>query len=272
MRNATVKKAALLVLLIMVVLGIAYPALAPFHPDDFSFPALLPPGGKHLLGTNKMGQDIFSALLAGFRVTISIALIVSFCSTLIGTVLAISCAFYRRWMDRFIMSVTEIFIIVPEIIVIMLFAAFAGPRVADVVMVMIFFSWSRITRILRGKAMVIINQDTVQYTLLLKGNLLDVGRKMWPYFYPAVTTLFIQQCGRAAVYEATLSFLGIGDPALKSWGRTIRAALDYEGIFWDHTYLWWLLPPILCLVLFVLALALLTFDFDEESESAERSE
>ena len=128
MKNATVKKAALLILLIMMVMGIAYPTLAPFQPDDFSSPALLPPGGKHLLGTNKMGQDIFSALLAGFRVTISIALIVSFCSTLIGTVLAISCAFYRRWMDRFIMSVTEIFIIVPEIIVIMLFAAFAGPK------------------------------------------------------------------------------------------------------------------------------------------------
>jgi len=64
MKNATVKKAALLILLIMMVMGIAYPTLAPFQPDDFSSPALLPPGGKHLLGTNKMGQDIFSALLA----------------------------------------------------------------------------------------------------------------------------------------------------------------------------------------------------------------
>jgi len=257
------KKISLILLLIMVALGLAYSYLAPYNPDDFSSPPLLPPGGNHLLGTNNMGQDIFSALLAGFRITIGIALITSLLTTFIGTVMAVLSAFFRGLVDSFIMRLTEIFIIVPDIIVIMLFATFAGPKVWDVIVVMTFFSWSRITRIVRGKAMVIISQDTLQYTLLLKGGLANVGKKMWPHLYPAVVTIFIQQCGRAAVYESTLSFLGIGDPTLKSWGRTIKTAMDYEGIFWSNAYLWWLLPPLLCLIAFVLALALLTFDFEE---------
>lgn len=258
-----IKKIALGIIVAMVFLGVFSPYLVPYDPDDFSAKPLLPPGREHLLGTNAMGQDNFSALLAGFRTTTGIAFLTAFLTLFVGTTMAVAAAYFGGTVDWLIVRLTDVFIIVPDTIVIMIFATFAGPRVMDVVLVMVFFSWSRICRVLRTRSLVIVKQEEIQYTFLLKGGLGDVGKKMWPHLYPAAATLFIQQCGRAAVMESTLSFLGVGDPTLKSWGRTIKAALEHYAIFWDYNYLWWLLPPIACLLLFILSLSLLTFDFEK---------
>lgn len=255
------------VIILMVLIGLLYPAIVPYDPNDFSHSPLLSPGREHFLGTNDMGQDIFSGLLSGFRITIGISLTVAFLSTLIGLLAAVASAYYKGLVDTIITKITEIFIIVPDIIVIMLFATFTGPRVGDIIFVMTFFSWSRIARVLRNKTLVAINYETVQYTLLLKGNLIDIVKKMWPYIQPAVVTTFVQQSGRAAVYETTLSFLGVGDPTLKSWGNMIKSAMEYDGLFWDYIYIWWLLPPIVCLVLFVLSLAFIVFKTNGEQDS-----
>jgi peptide/nickel transport system permease protein len=113
---------------------------------------------------------------------------------------------------------------------------------------------------IRGRAMTSIELDTIKYTLLLKGTLLDILKKMWRQLYPVVSTIFILQCSKSAVYEATLSYFGIGDPLIKSWGKLMKAALNYEGIFYEGTYMWYLLPPIICICTYVLALSILTFD------------
>ncbi len=96
--------------------------------------------------------------------------------------------------------------------------------------------------------MVAMEREKVKYTILLKGgNLIDIIEKVWPEIRPTVSTMFILQTSKAAVYESILSFLGVGDPVLKSWGRIIKSALSYEGIFVDGVYKWYLLPPIVCL-------------------------
>ncbi|MCG8403083.1 MAG: ABC transporter permease [Firmicutes bacterium] len=253
---------SLAVILGMLLIGLAYPVLTPYHAGDFSHEVLMHPSGAHLLGTDEMGRDIFSMLLAGFRVTLGIALAAALIATFLGTVLAVLCAYYRGWFDRVVVRFTALFIIVPEIVVLLFFASFAKPAVYNTVLAIAFFSWSKVTRIIRARAVPTIAREKIQYTLLLKGNLGDILAKMWRELYPAVATMFVFQCSKAAVYEATLSFFGIGDPLVRSWGRMIRAALDYEGIFIGGVYLWYLLPPIICISLFVVALSFLAFERD----------
>lgn len=79
---------------------------------------------------------------------------------------------------------------------------------------------------------------------------------------PPVSVFFVLQCNRAVMYETTLSFFGIGDPLAKTWGKLIRAAMDYEELYYDHTFLWYLLPPILVVIVFVVSLALLVTEED----------
>ena len=93
--------------------------------------------------------------------------------------------------------------------------------------------------------------------MMMKGNVLDVIRKLLPDILPVIQSFFILQCNKAVMYETTLSFFGIGDPLAKTWGKLIRAAMDYEDLYYDNTFLWYLLPPILVVIVFTVSLALL---------------
>jgi len=259
---ANKNKFLIIILVIMLLISVFYPILTPYDENDFSFSPLLTPSKTHLLGTDEMGRDIYSMVLSGFRVTIFIAIISAFLSTIIGTVLGVLAGYYKGWVGQVIETLTEFFIIIPEILVILFFAIFSNPRVENTIIAITFFSWSKVCRIIRSKAIVAIEKDKVKYTILLKGNFIDIIKKIWPEIRPVVSTMFILQTSKAAVYESTLSFLGVGDPVLKSWGRTIKSALSYEGIFVDGVYKWYLLPPIICLCVFVVTISLLTYERD----------
>jgi len=264
MNKKITNKTAWAVIMSMVFVGVFYPLFSPYNAADFSFQPLMSPSQAHPLGTDEMGHDIFSTLLAGFRVTLGIALAAAVISTFIGTVMAVICAYHKNWVDSLIVKLTELFIIVPEIVVLLFFAALSKPEVYNTIFAIAFFSWSKVARIIRAKSITVIEKEKIQYTLLLKGSLRDVLVKMWRELYPAVATMFIFQCSKAAVYESTLAFFGIGDPLAKTWGRMIRTALNYEGIFTDGTYLWYLLPPVACICIFVVAVSVLAFDFERE--------
>lgn len=264
MKQKIANYTAWIIIITMISVGVFYPFFSPYDASDFSFQPLMNPSMAHLLGTDEMGHDIFSMLLAGFRITLGIALAAALISTFIGTVLAVICAYYKNWVDTAIVKLTELFIIVPEIVVLLFFATLSKPRVYNTIFAIAFFSWSKAARIIRAKSITVIEKEKIQYTLLLKGNIRDVLVKMWRELYPAVATMFIFQCSKAAVYESTLAFFGIGDPLAITWGRMIRTALNYEGIFTDNTYLWYLLPPIACVCVFVVAISVPAFDFDRE--------
>lgn len=250
-------KIPLWTVIFMIFIGLIGPYILPYSPNDFSFDALQSPSKTHLLGTNTLGQDLFSGWLMGFRISIGVAMLSATISTLIGTVLAFLCAYYRGWIEEVIVKTTDLFMIMPEIILIMVFATFMGPGTLNVILVISLVSWSRVTRVIRGKAVMAIKDEKVLYTLLLKANPFFVFKKLWLEIYPSVATMFILQCSKAVMYETNLSFLGIGDPTVKSWGRMIRQGLDFEGVFQGY-YLWWLLPPIVAIVVFIWCLSLIS--------------
>ncbi|MGF7056402.1 ABC transporter permease [Brassicibacter mesophilus] len=259
------KNSVKFIIVTMILIAVIGPYLAPYSPDNFSFDVLLKPSLYHLLGTDEMGHDIFSILLVSFRVTIGISIAASILSTLIGTFLAVIGAYYGGVIDDFIKKITDFFIIIPEIIILLFFATYSRPTLLNTVIAISFTSWTKVTKIIRPKAKLAIEKEKIKYTLLLKGRLTDVFKKLWKEIYPSVSTMFILQCSKAAVYEATLSYFGIGNPMIKSWGKMIKMALDYEGIFSDSTFIWYLLPPVVCICTLVASISMLTFDIYKES-------
>ncbi len=249
---------------LMFLIGVASPYIAPYSVNNYSFTSLLPPGPGHLLGTNNLGQDIFSLLLAGFRTSIVIATISAVISTLVGVLMAGIAVFYKGWLEKAVMRLTDLLIMVPEIVFILVFATFSGPGLANIIVVIAVFSWSKITRVITSRADFAINSDRVKYTLLMKGGLINVTRKMWRDIYPIVSTMFVLQSAKAIMYEADLSLVGISNPATMTWGRLINQAISYGVVYSGRTYLWWLVPPIVCLVLLVSCLSLSVFDREEK--------
>ncbi|MBU3145779.1 ABC transporter permease [Clostridium sp. CF012] len=255
-----IKKISFWVLILFLLIALLSPFLSSYDITNFSFDSLLSPSKYHLLGTDDMGHDLFTLLLNGFRITIFITLISGFLSTFLGSLLAVFAAHYGGFVDKVILRISDMFLMIPEIIIILFFATFSEPSLQNTLYAIVFFSWGKVFRIVRGKLMSVIEKDKIKYTLLLKGNIVDLFKKLWREIKPILTTMFILQCNKAAVYETTLSYFGIGNPLIMTWGKMLKNAMNYGGIFYDGVYFWYLLPPILCLSIFIISLSLLTFD------------
>lgn len=256
----SLKRISFWILVIFLLIAIFSPIISPYEVTDFSFDPLLSPSIKHLLGTGEMGHDLYTLLLYGFRVTITISLVSGFFSTVFGSLLAIIAVYYKGFLDKVILRISDMFLMIPEIIVILFFATFAKPSLENTLYAIVFFSWGRVFRIVRSKLISVIGKNKVKYTLLLKGNVFDIFKKLWYDIKPILATMFILQCSKAAVYETTLSYFGIGDPLIKTWGKMIKTAMNYEGIFYDGVYIWYLLPPVFCICIFIISLSCLTFE------------
>ncbi|MBE6988301.1 MAG: ABC transporter permease [Ruminococcaceae bacterium] len=256
------KKLCLVILAAYLLIAIFAPQIMPYEVDDFSHDSLLTPSSQYLLGTDEMGHDIFSLLINGFRITVVLALISGALSTILGTFLAFCAAYFGKVVNDAITALANIFIIVPEIVVIMFVAVIAEPTMTNTVLAIVFFSWARVFKIVRGKLLDSMSKNKVKYTMLMKGNVFDVCRKLVPDVAPTFISFFVLQCNRAVTYETTLSFFGVGDPLSKTWGKLIRAAMDYEELYYDNVFLWYLVPVILVVLVFVVCLALLVSEED----------
>lgn len=257
------KKISIIISIVFLLIAVFSNLLMPYSHEDISHPRLLEPSISHLLGTDEIGHDIFSLLIYGFRITIFTAIISGFCTTLIGTCLAYISAYYGGIIKTIISEIANLFVMIPEIVMIMFFSSLARPKLIYTIMAIVFFSWPKVYKIALFKIMNYMERSKVKYTLLIKGNWLDVLKKLLPDILPVMSTFFVLQCNKAVMYEASLSFFGIGDPLKKTWGKLIRAALDYDELYYDSTFLWYLLPPVLCLIVFVIALTLLASENDK---------
>jgi peptide/nickel transport system permease protein len=232
----------------------------PFSIDDFSSEILQTPSFEHILGTDEMGHDLFSLLLNGFKMSILISIISGILSTAIGVILSFVSCYYKGIIDTSICHIANLFIIIPEIIIVMFFAIFASPTMINTILAIVFFSWTKVFKMVRSKLMGYMDKNKVKYTFLIKGNIFDIFKKLYYDIYPVVITSFILQCNKAVMYETTLSFFGIGDPLSKTWGKLIKSAMDYENLFYDNVIFWYLFPPVICVLIYILSLSLLTFD------------
>lgn len=254
------KKICSIILFIYIVIAITSNFIMPYSIDDFSNEILQPPSPEHILGTDEIGHDLFSLLLNGFRVSILISFISGILSTSIGVILSFASCYYKGKIDTAICHLSNLFIIIPEIIIIMFFAIFASPNIVNTILSIVFFSWPKVFKIVRSKLMGYMDKNKVKYTLLIKGNVFDIFKKLYYDTYPVVITSFILQCNKAVMYETTLSFFGIGDPLSKTWGKLIRSAMNYENLFYDDVIFWYLFPPVICVFIYILSLSLLTFE------------
>lgn len=147
--------------------------------------------------------------------------------------------------------------VIPRFPLIILLAVLLRPRLLNVLGVLILLSWPGVARTIRAQVLSIRERDAIRFVRFSGGGFVYVLRHhLWRELLPLFMAKAAGTASHAIVAEAGLSFLGLGDPALKSWGTMIRSALDYPGIFWTPAWSWWLLPPSILVSLAVLAFTL----------------
>ena len=210
------------------------PQLAPFDPYDLGDDLLVPPGtAGHLLGTTNMGQDILSMLIYGSRASLAIGIVAAAISGVIGTLVGAVAGFYGGKLDKVISEVINVFLMIPSFFLVLIIVAMFGSSMVNVMFVIGLTSWPSNARMMRVQAMSIKERTLVKSAVAMGESKRQI---LFKYIIPnglfpviANTTMGV---AKAILTEASLSFLGLGDPNVVSWGQMIFDGKQYLTSGW----------------------------------------
>lgn len=243
-------------LALMIFIAVFGPALAPYDPRQVTGRPFSPPSAEHFLGTNDIGQDIFSEVLWGTRVSLLIGLIAASAAIVFGTAVGVISSLAGGWVDAVLMRITDIVLTIPFLPLAIVLAAFLGPSLWNTALVIALVIWARPARVVRSQGLSICNLTFVEAAQALGGGFWHVLRRhVLPGVLPLALSQFILATSSSILTEASLAFLGLGDPIQKSWG-TILFYAQARGAFLNGSWPWWVLPPGLLISVTVLAFVL----------------
>lgn len=221
----------ILVLLLIVMFG---SVIATHDPYDYGPDSLAEPGENgHLLGTNHMGQDIFSMLVFGLRTSLMVALTASMISGIIGIIIGGLGGYFGGKVDVVISEIINIFLMIPTFFLIMLIVSLFGSSIRNVMIVIGLTSWSSNAKLMRAQALSLRERTFVKSAIALGETKLQVLVKyILPNgIFPVVANTTRSMAG-AILTEASLSFLGLGDPNVISWGQMIYQGKQFITSAW----------------------------------------
>lgn len=255
-------KLSLFIIFLIILIAILAPVFSQYPPDK-STAALKPPQKKHLMGTDDLGYDIWSQIAYGARISLVIGLGTSFLAAFGGAVLGIIAAFKGGYLDKIIMRIIDIIIVLPDLPLMIILAAFLGPSILNIILVLSFFSWVKPARIIRSQVLMLKEMNYIKAAESYGAGVFNLLRKHFlPEIFPILAVSIIRLSTNAIVAEAGLSFLGLGDPSSKSWGLIIHHASSFPGIYYTPFWKWWLLFPWLALLALIVSLAFINRELE----------
>ncbi len=246
--------AGAIILILVVLMAAAAPLVYPHSPWDMAGAPFQPPGERgFVMGSDMLGRDVASGIMHGAVVSLLIGLVSAFVAVTIGVTIGGVAGYYGGRIDDVLMRVTEFFQTIPNFVLLIVLVALFTPSVGSIVVAIGVVSWPPVARIVRGEFMSIRSREFVQAAILMgESDLRIMLFQVLPNALSPVIVAGSLLVATAILLESALSFLGLGDPNLMSWGYMIGAARTVMRRAW-----WMSLFPGLAIVLTVLALNLL---------------
>jgi peptide/nickel transport system permease protein len=245
--------ASVVVLLIVVVCAIFAGPISGHSPTSIDlFQVRASPSGKHWLGTDSTGRDVFSRLLYAGRVSLGVGISAALIAVVLGTVLGSVAGLLGGWVDSTVMRLADIFLSFPSLVVMIVVAGILGPSVVTMVIAIGLFQWPTCGRLVRGVTLSLREQEYVQASRAVgAGPVWLMVRHIIPAALPPVSVVATLGVAQAIGLEATLSFLGLGvQPPQPSWGNMLT---DAQSLTVIRSMPWLWLPPGLAVAITVLA-------------------
>ncbi|MEK3854275.1 ABC transporter permease [Cytobacillus sp. FSL H8-0458] len=250
-------------LIIFLLIALLAPILAPFDPTERVGAPFTEPNTKFLLGTNDVGQDILSELLYGTRISLLIGVIAAFISILIGCLVGVISGYYGGKVDAFCMRLVDLVLVIPFLPLMILLAAFIGPSFWNIILVISLLSWASPARVVRSQVLTLKTKGYVEAAKSIGTNIrVILSRHILPGVIPIALSQFVLAASNSILTEASLSFLGLGDPFTKSWG-TILYYAQARGAFLTDAWIWWVLPPGVLITTLVIGFAFTGYSLEE---------
>lgn len=254
------------ILIGMVVAAVLAPWLAPYDPYSDMFSTYLKPSAEHLLGTNDIGQDIFSELLYGARTSLAIGFLSAVISISVGSVVGMVSGWYGGSIDRLLMKINAFFMTIPFLPTVIILSAFTKPGPFTTSLILGVMSWSGTARIVRSQILSIKNKEYIQ-TIRAMGasDFYILTRHVLKELLPFLMYRASARVRSGILSESSLSFLGLGSTVVKSWGTIIYYAQAKNALLTD-AWVWWILPPGLCIILISCSLTMITYGAEGKTD------
>jgi len=236
--------------------------LATYPPLEFVGRPFTPPSRRFYFGTDDMGRDIYSMTIYGTRVSLTVGIIAAALTTALGTAVGITCGMLRGIVDAFTMRVIDFLLSLPYLAVALAIVAFLKPSLWIMILIIVILSWVSTAKIVRAQTIVTLEYMFIEAAKAIGASRLYIALKhVIPNVIPVVLTSLTLNVRGAILFEASLSFLGFGDPENISWG-TILFFARRSGAFTAGA--WWnIVPPGLMIMITVLGFTLVSVGLDE---------
>lgn len=239
----------------LLLAALAAPLLSRHAPSEQNLSERLQgPSARHWMGTDDLGRDVFSRILYGARVSLSVGGIAVAIAVLLGTVVGLLAGYFGGWVDAVLMRAVDVLLCFPTIFLILMVIAFLEPNIATIMAVIGLTSWMGLARLVRGETLSIRERDFVWAARGLGFSHARVlGVHVLPHVVSPILVAATLGIGGAVLTESALSFLGLGvQPPAPSWGNLLSAGKDYLHVAW-----WLTLFPGFAILVTVLSFNLL---------------
>jgi len=252
----------LAVIALSVFMAVFGGLLAPYDPEASSLEVLQPPSTSHWLGTTNSGSDVFSQLLVGTRTSVVVGFAAALISAILGSAVGIASGYFGGWTDRILDAFENWFLVIPALPLMIVLARLLNPSLGVLIAVIGLTSWAGTGRIVRSQVLTLRERAFVERARALgAGHRYIVKTHILPNTLPLIFANTVLIMAVAILSEAALSFLGLGDPNLISWGTMLEDAFVAGA---PSAGAWWyVIPPGLCITILVLAVSLVGFLFEE---------
>ena len=241
-----------------VFIGLLADIFAPYTwgfsiPDISTY--LLPPSPLHLLGTNQFGQDIYSRLLYGARISLLVGFSASLIAVGIGTSVGLIAGYFGGMIDVILMRITDVFLSLPTLPLMLIFLVLLGQGLWNIIIVIAILGWTGTARMVRSETLSLRERPLTEAAHAIgASDIWIISRHILPNVLPLVLANMILGVVNAILSEAGITFLGFGDLfGMPSWGIILHFA-STQGALINGAW-WWFVPPGVCILLTALGFA-----------------
>lgn len=254
-------KLATLMCLLLVIAAVFGTSVTPYSETTIDFEAVMTPPfwetdgtWRHPFGTDQLGRDILSRLVAGAQVSMMVAVAAVLVGGTLGTLIGLIAGYFGGMIGAVLSRLTEAFLALPFILMALALVAAFGPGLSNIIIVMVLTNWARYARLVRSEVLGIKERDFVLLARIAGVSRFRIAvRHVLPNAVNSVAILAILDVGRAMMLESALSFLGLGvQPPSVSWGVMLADAKSFMGFAW-----WLALFPGIAIFLSVLSFSAL---------------
>ena len=243
--------AGITIVSVFALVAIFAPLLEPYSVSSASGAAFAPPSAAHWLGCDDSGVDMLSLVIAGMQNSMLVGFAAAAVAVLIGGTLGILAGYRGGWSETGVVGVTDFFLVIPLLPLMIVLAALFGQTIYHIVLVIGLLSWMTVTYVVRAQVHTLKERGFVSRARSLgAGDLYIIRRHILPHVAPLLVAQTVLTVASAVFFEAALAFIGLGDPERVSWGTIIQNAFLHTAV---SSGAWWaIVPPGVCIALVVL--------------------